>query len=91
MCFSSLNSFASSPMVMPWRTGSGIVVDETFLPGVGNRTLNISAGDGVRTVEHDDRLLRLGRRFQKISQRGLVGVEARAHILQIERPARRAC
>ncbi len=83
MCLSALYSFASSPIVIPCRTGIGLVVDEAFLPRIRYRPLNIRAVDGIRAIKNHDRFARFGGSFQEISQRSLVGVEAGSGILDV--------
>src|ERR1700690_3135733 len=61
----------------------GEIVYETFPARFGNWTLNEGSGDGIRAVEHDDFNAGFGGGFEKISERRLVGVKARACVLNV--------
>ncbi len=63
--------------------GDGAVVGEALAAGLGERALNVSSGQRIGTVEDDDCDSCFGCGFEEVSQRGFVGVEADAGILQI--------
>ena len=57
---------------------------ERELVGVGEGTLDDRAADGVGPVEDDERNFRLRGLLDQVSARRDVGVEARAHVLDVE-------
>ena len=75
---------AISPKVRPWRVGSGIEADEGAVRGVEGRALDALPADGVRAVEHHDRLPELGRRLHHVARGVDVGVDAGADVLQVD-------
>ena len=82
--FSALNSFASSPIVMPWRIGIGNEPTKLSTILLERRTFDLEPVDRVRPIEHEDRDLPLRRLLHHVRHRRLVRVEARADVLDVD-------
>ncbi len=59
------------------------VIHKAFGARLRHRPLHVGPSDRVGTVEHDHFGPRLRRRFEEVSERGLVGVEAHARVLDV--------
>ena len=80
----SLNSRASSPIVMPCRIGIGNCPTNDAYAGIEHRPFDVLAADRVRPIAHDDADAVPARGAQAVGHRVDVGVDARADVLQID-------
>ena len=79
-----LKSWANSPIVRPCRSRDRVIRDERELVAIRDRTFDVDAADRIRTIQNKHRKLHLRRFFHQVTERGNVGVETRADVLNVE-------
>ena len=79
-----LKSRASSPMVMPWRSGIGNCPTNDAHSGPSSGPFDRDAADRIRAIADDDAHAVPGGGAHAVRHRVDVGVDARADVLQID-------